>query len=129
MKKSLVFIKPAGGVSTAAAYRTFDEAPALVEALLSEKANAAERAQDVPLVNNLASAAEALMPELAEVRAWAQQQEGVEGVLLCGSGATTFAVVEDFAAAMRVAAAAQARGWWARAAAFAPLRASVVPSV
>ncbi|MBQ3106753.1 MAG: 4-(cytidine 5'-diphospho)-2-C-methyl-D-erythritol kinase [Eggerthellaceae bacterium] len=127
MKKSVVLIKPEGGVPTAAAYRAFDEAPVVVDAALSETALAAGAAQDVPLVNNLAPAAESILPELAEVRTWALSQQGVESVLLCGSGATTFAVMSDFSQAMRVAAAAQAQGWWARTTMFASVKADVVP--
>ena len=47
-------------------------------------------------------------------------------VLLCGSGASTFAVCEDFAVASRIAAAAQARGYWARATSFAKLGAALL---
>lgn len=128
-KDALVLVKPPAGVSTAAAYRTFDGAPALVPDELATRALAAQRAEEVPRVNNLASAAESLAPELAEVRAWLEAQPGARAgeVLLCGSGATTFAVVDDFAAACAVAAAAQARGWWARATTFSSLRAARVP--
>ena len=54
------------------------------------------------------------MPELDEVKAWLQSQPGVEGVLLCGSGSTTFAMVNGVNEACRLTAAAQAKGWWAR---------------
>lgn len=128
-KDSVVLVKPPVGVSTAEAYRAFDEKLQLVSAPLVEQALSAESAAEVPLVNNLAPVSEGLSAELAEVRAWLEAQPGVRAgeVLLCGSGATTFAVVEDFSAACAVAAAAQARGWWARATAFSSLRAAKLP--
>lgn len=126
-KDAVLLIKPEGGVSTPAAYAAFDEAPEFVPAELLEAALSAENASDVPLVNNLAAAAERLMPELAAVRAWAQAQPGVRDVMLCGSGATTFAVVDDFATACDLAAAAQLKGWWARATMMSSLKAAIRP--
>ncbi|WP_241157242.1 4-(cytidine 5'-diphospho)-2-C-methyl-D-erythritol kinase [Adlercreutzia sp. ZJ242] len=128
-KDPVVLVKPPAGVSTAAAYHAFDEDPQLVPVRLSEQALAAASAAEVPLVNNLAPVSEGLSPELAEVRAWLEAQPGVRAgeVLLCGSGATTFAVTEDFAAACAVAAAAKARGWWARATTFSSLRSAKLP--
>lgn len=126
MKKALVLVKPESGVSTAAAYRAFDEAPARVDES-ARSTLAASVAGDVALANNLASAAEKLLPELADVREWLQAQPGVETSLLCGSGSTTFAICSDFNAACSVAAAAQSRGWWARTTMFGSLKAAVVP--
>ncbi len=125
-RKAVVLVKPAGGVSTAAAYRAFDEAPAPVSAALLQAAAAAASADGVPLANNLAFAAESLLPELAGVRAWLADQVGSENVLLCG-GSATFAVAESFAEASRIATAALSRGWWARPTSFSGLRAAVVP--
>ena len=127
MKGSLVLVKPEAGVSTAAAYRAHDESPVAVDADALTCAQHAEGAADVVLFNNLAAASEKLVPELAEVRSWLREQQGVTDVLLCGSGSATFAVVDDFAAACRVSAAAQARGWWARTTLFGSLRAAIVP--
>ena len=126
-RKAVVLVKPAGGVSTAAAYRAFDEAPAPVSPALLQAAAAAASADGVPLANNLAFAAESLLPELAGVRAWLADQVGSENVLLCGSGSATFAVAESFAEASRIATAALSRGWWARPTSFSGLRAAVVP--
>ena len=47
-------------------------------------------------------------------------------VLLCGSGAATFARTGTFAEACAIAASAQARGWWGRATTFSGLRAAVL---
>ena len=126
MKKALVLVKPESGVSTAAAYRAFDEAPEGVPESAKESLSASS-ANDVALANNLASAAEKLLPELADVRAWLDGQDGVEASLLCGSGSTTFAICRDFNAACALAAAAQSRGWWARTTMFGSLKAAVVP--
>jgi 4-diphosphocytidyl-2-C-methyl-D-erythritol kinase len=126
MKRTVVLVKPEGGVSTAAAYHAFDEGPAAVPPEVAINANEALCADDLQLFNNLAPAAEQLMPELADVRDWLEDQPGVEGALLCGSGATTFAVCDAFATATRIVADARQRGWWARVTSFAPIRAQVV---
>ena len=125
-KQAVALIKPAGGVSTAAAYTTFDSNPAPIPAETAENARLAQRASDLVLFNNLAPAAEQLMPELANVRIWAAEQLGSEGVLLCGSGATTFVVCSDFSTATRMVADARALGWWARATSFGSARAMVI---
>ena len=127
MKKPLVLVKPESGVSTAEAYRTFDGNPQKIDKDVAAAAEAAQTACDVPLVNNLSPAAESMLPELADVRAWLHRQAGVEASLLCGSGSTTFAVCRDFNVACSVAAAAQSRGWWARTTMFGSLKAAVVP--
>lgn len=127
MKKPLVLIKPESGVSTAEAYRTFDGNPQNVDESAAAAAEAAQTACEVPLVNNLSIAAESVLPELADVRAWLHRQAGVEASLLCGSGSTTFAVCRDFNVACSIAAAAQSRGWWARTTMFGSLKAAIVP--
>ena len=123
--RAVALVKPAGGVSTAEAYRAFDSDPAPVPADIAENAQAAHDAEGVALFNNLAPASESLMPELREVRTWLEGQDGVEGSLLCGSGATTFAPCADFAAACRVVAEARKRGLWARATSFGSIRVMV----
>ena len=126
MKRTVVLVKPDGGVSTAAAYHTFDEDPVVVPYEVAQNAREALCADDLQLFNNLAPAAERLMPELAEIRDWLEDQPGVEGALLCGSGATTFAVCDALAAATRIVAGARQRGLWARTTSFAPIRAQIV---
>ena len=128
MKSPVALIKPAQGVSTAAAYRLFDENPQLVDQQRYDRAFAAKRAAEVPLTNNLVPAAEALLPELADVRRWAQEQPGAQDVLMSGSGSATFVVCESFAAATAVVSAARARGWWARATSFSSLGAALAPA-
>ena len=127
-KQAVALVKPDGGVSTAEAYRTFDWAPLPIPDDIAENARTAQRAEDVRLFNNLAPASESIMPQLAEVRSWLCASEGVEDALLCGSGATTFAVCGDFATACRVVAEARKRGLWARTTSFGSVRAMVVSS-
>lgn len=126
-RDNIVLIKPVEGLSTASVYRAFDERPRFVAADLAERAAQAQEAADVPLFNNLAEPAERLMPLLADLRAWAQGQPGVGDVLLCGSGSTTFAICESFAAASALATEAKLKGWWARATTLSAARAAMVP--
>ena len=123
----MVLVKPAEGVSTAAAYQRFDETPCSVSAEVLAHDFAAARADDVAFANNLAPAAEVLLPELADIRAWLADQVGEANVLLSGSGSVTFALVDTFAEASRIATAATAHGWWARPTSLSGLRAAVVP--
>ena len=125
--QAVVLVKPAAGVSTAEAYRAFDTNPMPVAPSVLATADAAEAAAEVPLANNLAAPAEVLLPELAEVRAWLAARAGAENVLLCGSGSTTFALVDTFEEASTLAVEAGKRGWWARPTNLSALRAAVVP--
>ncbi|OUO92551.1 4-(cytidine 5'-diphospho)-2-C-methyl-D-erythritol kinase [Gordonibacter sp. An230] len=124
----VALIKPEGGVSTSAAYRAFDACPQRIASADRRLALEARRAADVPLRNNLARASEQLLSMLAEVRAWASGHDDVQEALMSGSGSAVFAICPSFDAASRVVAQARARGWWAHATMFAPLRASVVSS-
>lgn len=126
-RDNIVLIKPAEGLSTASVYRAFDEQPCFAAADFAEQAARAQEAADVPLFNNLAEPAERLMPLLADLRVWAQAQPGVSDVLLCGSGSTTFAICESFAAASALATEAKLKGWWARATTLSAARAAMVP--
>lgn len=125
---SIVVVKPDAGLSTSAVYREFDRAPERTPEAAARAVDEAATAEDMALANNLAGAAERLMPELADVRAWLGNQDGVSSALLCGSGSATFAVCADFSTACIIAAHAQQHGWWARATSFCGARASVVPS-
>ncbi len=132
LKSSVVLVKPRAGVSTSCAYAAFDEQQVSVPAQLMDRVMNACDAQEIPLYNNLTAAAEKLAPAVAEVHAWLVDfvGEGViseESVVLCGSGATTFAITEDFTAACNIATQAQARGWWARATTFSAARAAIMP--
>lgn len=126
MKKTVVLVKPDGGVSTSAAYEAFDKSPVSVESAVQAAALSAERAEAVPLANNLAAASESLLPELADAVSWLAAQQGVEGSLMSGSGSSVFAVCATFGDACRIVAAARNRGWWARTTSFSSARAMAV---
>lgn len=126
-RQPVVLVRPDAGVSTAECYRRFDERPVPVSAEALEVARPATEATQVPLTNNLAPAAESLLPELARVRQWLAERAGEENVLLCGSGSTTFALFDSFDAASAVAVEAGKCGWWARPTNLSGLRAAVVP--
>ncbi len=125
-KRSVALVKPEGGVSTAEAYRAFDAQPQPIPDELADQVRAVAAADDITLFNNLAAASEALMPQLADIRTWLLAQLGVESALLCGSGATTFAVCDSFAQACQVVADARKKGLWARATSFGSARVLVV---
>lgn len=126
-KRSVVLVKPDEGVSTARAYAAFDERPVFVTEEERTELAAARTASDVALQNNLAPAAERLLPELAEIRTWLEAQAGVQGAMLSGSGSATFAVCDSFESACAVATVAIKRGWWARTTAFSSACAAMVP--
>lgn len=124
MNDFLVLVKPEGGVSTAQSYKALDEDP---HPIAAEDANAAESARfamSVPLLNNMTNASEGLNAGIREVREWLQQQSGITGAQMAGSGAAVFGVCDSFATAARVASAAQAKGWWARTTTFGPFKAT-----
>ena len=125
-KRSVALVKPEGGVSTAEAYRAFDAQPQPIPGELADQVRTVAAADDITLFNNLAPASEALMPQLADIRTWLLAQPGVESALLCGSGATTFAVCDSFAQAYQVVADARKKGLWARATSFGSARVLVV---
>lgn len=128
MSRAIVLVKPERGVPTPAAYQAFDAIPLPVsDELLSCAMNATEAAE-VPLLNNLFEAAESILPELTTMRQWLKEKEGVEEVLLSGSGSAMFAICENFGAACAISADAQANGWWARATTFGSLGATAVPT-
>lgn len=126
MKGALVLIRPNAGVSTAAAYRAFDEDPAPVSSSALENERNAQSAEDLQLFNNLASASERVLPELVRVCEWLGVQQGVikdertgePCVLLSGSGSATFCLCESMAAAYGIVSAAKLEGWWARSCTF-----------
>ena len=129
MKKAAVLVKPENGISTQEAYSIFADNPVSVPEGLAQTALSVRCADDVPLFNNLAQASETICPQLAAIRAWLEEQPGIEGALLCGSGSTTLALCESFDVACRISGKAQQQGWWARATSFSSLRAQAIPPV
>ena len=63
------------------------------------------------LFNNLAPAAKALKPQVAEVEQWLKAQPGVLGAQVSGSGSSSFALCNSQGVADAIAAAAQIKGW------------------
>lgn len=133
----LVVVKPSAGVSTGEAYKTFDSAPPELPgyqplrqalALDTHPSNQANRLAHAALAmgNNLAPAAEQLLPELARIRSWLAEQPRVLAAQLSGSGSATFAICGTDTSAFEVAAQAQEQGWYAMPAWFAGRGAHVV---
>ena len=117
---NLVLVKPAAGVSTAAAYQEFDHNPQpagdvtpLVDALIAANLNTPAIA--AAMENNLYPAASALLPELEELMHALEDQPRVLRALLTGSGATVFGLCEDAVAAKAAQEVFTARGYWAQA--------------
>ncbi len=112
----VVLVKPEQGVSTGACYRLLDElaspAAPLEPALEALRTAAPDRV--LPLcANNMQPAARLLAPELDEVLAFLDAQEGLRApALLCGSGSCVCAFVRSEQDAERIAGVARERGWW-----------------
>ena len=118
---AVALVKPkTGGVSTRDAYEHFDanpqELPAL-EPMLEALRKHDEAAVFAHVANNLAPAACALAPEIAEIADWMREQPDVRAVEVCGSGSCVFAVCNTQMAAEKIALAAMNdHGWWSQAA-------------
>lgn len=112
----VVLIKPAGSVSTAAAYAAFDDleraaAPGprhVADALRFGEAMSLGAA----LHNNMTGAAITLVPEISEVLAHVAAAPEVHGSALCGSGSCVFALCASDAQAEALVSGARERGWW-----------------
>ncbi len=115
----LMLIKPHAGVSTAAAYRLFDELetkPPQVDTLVRALRDGDVEAVLGAIANNMEPAAVALCPELAEVEALVAGAPAVtHGPLLCGSGSCMAAFVQSDEDAEQMASRARSLGWWATA--------------
>lgn len=119
---SVALVRPQGpGVSTPVAYAAYDRdpiPPASPSALCHMLRQGTATPEDVAahVHNNLDQVACALLPAVAEVRAWLLDQPGVLGGQVTGSGSCVFAICQDDAVAERVAVDARVRfGAWARA--------------
>ena len=113
-KDFILLVSPDEGVSTAQAYRIFDEDPALPTDTQRGVWGVLQDARKVEPFNNLAPAAEKILPVLTEIREWGESCEGVNDVLLCGSGSATALFCESFAQATKLSGEAQLKGWSAR---------------
>ena len=116
----VALVRPdAPGVSTAEAYRRFDElaTPAdELEPLLEGLREHDEVKIFSHVANNLAPASCELNPAVGEVLAWIREQPEVRAANVCGSGSCVFAVCTTQMAANAIARAAEERGWWSHAA-------------
>ena len=146
LKTSIVLIKPDVGISTRAAYETFDENPQPIKNECLIQARAATSAHQVLLTNNLEDAAKQLSPELEEIWNWLSEQEGqwsgqqadqqpvqqpgkqtsARNFLLSGSGSASFILLDSFECACKIVAAAKARGWWARTTQLSSAKAALI---
>lgn len=113
----LVIVLPAEtGVITKEAYDQFDASPvepvsfSKLSALLQTEKKTIQQVAEL-LFNNLAPAAKALKPQVAEVEEWLKAQPGVLGAQVSGSGSSSFALCESQDVADAIAADAQIKGW------------------
>lgn len=113
----LVIVLPAEtGVVTKEAYDQFDVSPvepvsfSKLSALLQTEKKTIQQVAEL-LFNNLAPAAKALKPQVAEVEEWLKAQPGVLGAQVSGSGSSSFALCKSQGVADAIAAAAQIKGW------------------
>ncbi len=114
----VALVKPMCGVSTAAAYRAFDDTPQpcgdparVIETLESQDALQLALA----LENNMTRAASEVAPDVAEALLWTRGSDGVLGAAVAGSGSAVFALCESASAAQRVREGAESLGWWSEA--------------
>lgn len=113
----LVIVLPAEtGVVTKEAYDQFDASPvepvsfSKLSALLQTEKKAIQQVAEL-LFNNLAPAAKALKPQVAQVEEWLKAQPGVLGAQVSGSGSSSFALCKSQDVADAIAADAQIKGW------------------
>ncbi len=113
----LVIVLPAEtGVVTKEAYDQFDAFPvepvsfSKLSGLLQTEKKTIQQVAEL-LFNNLAPAAKALKPQVAEVEEWLKAQPGVLGAQVSGSGSSSFALCKSQDVADAIAADAQIKGW------------------
>lgn len=118
LEMPVALVRPDAGVSTAAAYRAFDQDPVapadpepLCDALIAKDASAVR----ANVSNNLERASGQVQPLVAETLAMLRELAGPDAaVLLCGSGSACAVLVSDVATSEHICNAARARGLWAQ---------------
>lgn len=113
---------PGAHISTAAAYRAFDEADreprpapsAMTDAICFRDVDAIGAA----LHNNMTATSVALAPVTGDALAFMQGAPGCRGAAMAGSGSAVFGIFADAPAARAAADAAAGSGWWSAATAF-----------
>ncbi|MGN0301762.1 MAG: 4-(cytidine 5'-diphospho)-2-C-methyl-D-erythritol kinase [Anaerotardibacter sp.] len=113
-REFVLLVRPEQGVSTAEAYKLFDEDPQYADPEFIAQLENAQNALEVPIFNNLQKPAEALVPEIAEISAWADEQEGVRAHFLCGSGSAYCLICESYDKAAELSVLAHKKEWWYR---------------
>lgn len=125
-KDFVLLVRPDAGVSTAAAYKKFDEDPVLPTQKYLDQLRTLETAESVSPWNNLEAASAAVTPVLADVKQWAESHDDVTSVLLCGSGSAYCLFCQSHDQAQKLAVEAYSRGWWTRITPFSRVGAAVV---
>ncbi len=123
----VVLVRPPVPVPTAAAYAAFDArpvAPGAPGAVIAALESGDRTALASSLANNLVAAASAVVPEVSDALAWVQQQDGVLGATVAGSGSAVFAICGSEQAAGDAARAAGDHGLWSAATCLSPKGAS-----
>ncbi len=113
-----VLVNPRVACPTGAVYRAYDAGPAAS----ADRPAMPEAFDDAAAVatflggtrNDLEGPAASLVPQIGETLAWLRARRETLFARLSGSGATGFSICADAAQADRLAAAAEAQGWWAR---------------
>jgi 4-diphosphocytidyl-2-C-methyl-D-erythritol kinase len=128
----VVLVKPQASVSTAEAYRAFDERPqaagdsaGVLQSLIARDPQALGSA----LSNNMEAASTGLVPEIAHVLKFLRADNDVFGAAMAGSGSGCFAICRDEDTVSRLAEQARERGWWAHHAALSPTGVRVLEAV
>ena len=118
---AVALVKPKTcGVTAREAYERFDmdpQEPAPLEPILDALRAHDETAIFANVANNLAPAACAVAPEIADILAWIREQPDVRVADVSGSGSCVFAICNTQMAAEKIGMAAMdEHGWWAQAA-------------
>jgi len=112
----VVLIKPEDSISTAAAYKAFDDIGSSKHGDQARLLDACERNDRLALAqsihNDFTDAAISLCPEIADVLDVCVTHDGVLGCAVSGSGSAVFAICVDAQAAERLVQVAHTRGWW-----------------
>jgi 4-diphosphocytidyl-2-C-methyl-D-erythritol kinase len=114
---------PGAHISTADAYRAFDEEPrgprpapsALTDAVCFRDVAGIGAA----LHNNMTASSVRLAPVTADALAFMGAAQGCAGAAMAGSGSAVFGIFAERADAERAASEAAAKGWWSTVAGFA----------
>lgn len=125
-REFVLLVRPDKGVSTAEAYKAFDANPEYASPEFIASLEQAQSALEIPVFNNLQKAAESLVPELAEVSAWADQQAGVRAHFLCGSGSAYCLICESYDKAAELSVLAHKKEWWYRTTTFSKVGAAII---